>query len=150
MSTSSPAARHPVVLDTNVISELMRPAPDATVVACVNQLPPAAACTTSVTLAEVRFGIARLPTGRRRALLDEAADDAFAAFADRVLPFDVIAAGHYAAVVLEREHAGAPISGFDAQIAAICRIHRAALATRNTDDFDRLGLDLVDPWMGGI
>ncbi len=147
MSAISPAAWRTVVLDTNVVSELMRSGPDAGVVAWVNQLSPAAVCTTSVTLAEVRFGIARLPTGRRRALLDDAADEVFATFASRVLPFDAVAAGHYAGVVVEREHAGAPVSGFDAQIAAICRVHRAALATRDTGDFDGLGLDLIDPWI---
>ena len=149
MSSTSPAARRPVVLDTNVISELMRPAPDAGVVAWVSQLSPPAVCTTSVTLAEVRLGIARLPTGRRRTVLNDAADDVFETFADRVLPFDAAAAGHYADVVVEREHAGAPISGFDAQIAAICRANRAALATRDTGDFDRLALDLIDPWTAG-
>lgn len=147
MSAASRTARRPVVLDTNVISELMRPAPDVRVLRWVRQLPPAAVSTTSVTLAEVRFGIARLPAGQRRALLGDAADDVFATFADRVLPFDAVAAGHYADVVVEREHVGAPIGGFDAQIAAICRVHRTVLATRNTDDFDRLGLDLIDPWI---
>lgn len=149
MTANLPAARCPVVLDTNVICELMRSAPDAGVVAWVSQLPPATVCTTSVTLAEVRFGIVRLPTGRRRALLGDAADDVFTTFADRVLFFDAAAAGHYADVVVAREQAGAPISGFDAQIAAICRCHRAVLATRNTDDFDRLGLNLIDPWTAG-
>ena len=138
------------MLDTNVISELMRPAPDRGVVAWVSRLSPATVCTTAVTLAEVRFGIARLPSGRRRALLDVAADDVFATFADRVLPFDAVAAGQYGDVVVERECAGAPISGFDAQIAAICIAHRAALATRNTSDFDGLGLDLIDPWITGF
>lgn len=136
----------PIVLDTNVISDLMRRAPDERVENWVSRLSPAAVCTTSVTLAEVRVGIARLPSGRRRALLADAANDVFATFADRVLPFDAVAASRYADIVVEREHAGAPISGFDAQIAAICRTHRAALATRNTDDFDQLGLDLIDPW----
>ncbi|HVA44581.1 MAG TPA: type II toxin-antitoxin system VapC family toxin [Acidimicrobiales bacterium] len=146
MSEPSPAGTGPVVLDTNVISELMRPEPDAGVVAWVGRLSPAAVCTTVVTLAEIRFGIARLPSGRRRALLDAAADDVFVTFADRVLPFDAVAAGQYADVVVERERAGAPISGFDAQIAAICRTHRAALATRNIGDFDHLGLNLLNPW----
>ncbi|MHB1511168.1 MAG: PIN domain-containing protein [Acidimicrobiales bacterium] len=136
-------------MDTNVISELMRPTPDAGVVAWVSRLSPAAVCTTAVTLAEVRFGIARLPSGRRRALLDAAAGDVFATFADRVLAFDAVAAGEYADIVVERERAGAPISGFDAQIAAICRAQRKALATRNTSDFDHLGLNLVNPWITG-
>lgn len=150
MSVTSPAVWRPVVLDTNVVSELMRPQPTAGVVAWVTALPPALVCTTSVTLAEVRFGIGRLPAGRRRTALHNAADDVFAAFADRILPFDAAAAAHYAEVVVAREHAGTRISGFDAQIAAICREHRAALATRNTGDFDGLGLDLIDPWIAGV
>ena len=147
MTGLPPASTEPIVLDTNVISELMRPVPDPTVVAWVRQLSPAVVCTTAVTLAEIRYGIARLPSSRRRALLEVAADELFTTFADRVLPFDAVAAGHYADVVVEREHAGAPISGFDAQIAAICRLHHAALATRNKADFDRLGLILIDPWI---
>lgn len=135
-----------IVLDTNVVSELMRAAPAGSVLRWVSQQAPAAVCTTSVTVAEVRYGIARLPAGRRRDLLRAAADDTFAFFADRILPFGVAAAGQYADVVVEREHAGAPITGFDAQIAAICRAQRVALATRNTDDFDRLGLELSNPW----
>ena len=124
----------------------MRSAPDAGVVTWVSQLSPRTVSTTAVTLAEVRFGIARLPIGRRRTALNAAADDVFSTFADRVLPFDVVAARHYADVVVDRERAGAPISGFDAQIAAICRAHRAALATRDTRGFDHLALELVDPW----
>lgn len=140
--------RRTVVLDTNVISELMRAEPDSGVRAWTQSAPPDTVCTTSVTLAEVRFGIGRLPAGRRRALLEAAADEVFEGFTDRVLPFDAAAAGHYARIVVEREHGGAPISGFDAQIAAICRSHGAVLVTRNTDDFRQLGLELVDPWSG--
>jgi toxin FitB len=135
-----------IVLDTNVVSELMRAAPSAEVVAWVHRQSAAEVCTTSVTLAEVRYGIARLPAGRRRDLLRAAADDVFGTFADQVLTFDGAAAVHYADIVVEREHSGSPISGFDAQIAAVCRTHHASLATCNTDDFDRLGLDLIDPW----
>lgn len=135
-----------IVLDTNIISELMRSAPAAPVVAWVDRQPAEEVCTTSVTLAEVRYGIARLPAGRRRDLLDAVADDVFGGFEEQVLPFDAGAAAHYARIVVERERAGTPISGFDAQIAAVCRTHRAGLATRNTDDFDGLGLDLVNPW----
>jgi len=138
-----------LVLDTNVVSELMRAAPDARVRKWVAEVESEVVYTTSITLAEVRFGIARLPTGRRRALLEAAADDVFGTFADRVLPFDAAAATHYGDVVVEREQRGAPITGFDAQIAAICRGHGAALATRNTADFSGLGLELVDPWASG-
>jgi len=147
VTTSPPAPPGAVILDTNVISELMRPVPDAQVQGWAREVPPDLVYTTSVTLAEVRFGIARLPAGRRRALLAVAADDVFGTFAERVLPFDASAANVYADIVVEREQTGAPIAGFDAQIAAICRVHRAALATRNTDDFTRLGLDLIDPWL---
>ena len=136
-----------VILDTNVISELMRAVPDERVQDWVHGIPPPTVHTTSVTLAEVRFGITRLPAGRRKALLSDAADDVFGAFMNRVLPFDAAAASHYADVVVQREQAGVPIAGFDAQIAAICRFHTATLATRNTNDFLRLGLDLVDPWL---
>lgn len=147
MTINSAPAQGAVIFDTNVISELMRAAPDSRVQEWVRQLPPAMVYTTSVTLAEVRFGIARLPAGRRRTLLGDAADDVFGAFADRVLPFDVTAASQYALVVVERQQAGAPIAGFDAQIAAICRCHDAALATRNIDDFSQIGLTLIDPWL---
>lgn len=125
---------------------LMRAAPAAPVLAWVNNRPAVALSTTAVSLAEVRHGIARLPGGRRRELLLAAADDIFTAFREKVLPFDATAARHYADVVVERERAGAPISGFDAQIAAICRSHDAVLATRNTNDFTGLGLELVNPW----
>lgn len=148
---SSPGALPPtvVVLDTNVISELMRPAPEPAVVRWVTRLPPGVTSTSAVTLAELRFGVARLPKGRRRALLAQAADEVFDAFADRVLPFDAAAAREYAEVVVEREHRGAPISGFDAQIDAICRVHGAPLATRNVGDFRDLDLVLVNPWTAG-
>lgn len=149
MSAGSPTTPGAIVLDTNVVSELMRTSPDAYVEGWVRDVPPTVVYTTAVTLAEVRFGIARLPAGRRRDLLVEAANDVFGAFADRVLPFDAPAAAHYADVVVRRQHAGAPIAGFDAQIAAICRSRGAALATRNTDDFSGLDLDLIDPWLIG-
>lgn len=138
-----------IILDTNVVSELMRSAPAASVVAWVQEQPAAQVYTTSVTVAEIAYGIARLPAGRRRDLLRATADDVFGAFTDHVLAFDAAAAPRYADIVVEREHCGSPISGFDAQIAAVCRTHHASLATRNTADFDRLGLDLVDPWING-
>jgi predicted nucleic acid-binding protein len=146
--SNSPA--EPVVLDTNVVSELMRRAPATAVLAWVERQHAAAVCTTSVTIAEVRYGIERLPSGRRKNQLEAATTDVLAAFSDRVLPFDTSAAEHYAWVVVERERAGMPITVFDAQIAAICRLHGAVLATRNTTDFLGLGLDLADPWaLGG-
>ncbi len=135
-----------IVLDTNVVSELMRPSPNPRVARWADRQVPAEVVTTAGTVAEIGYGIARLPAGQRRDLLALAAAQVFDAFAARVLPFDAPAAAQYAAVVVERETAGRPISGFDAQIAAICRRHRARLATRNTLDFAELDLDLVDPW----
>jgi predicted nucleic acid-binding protein len=70
----------------------------------------------------------------------------FAAFEERVLPFDAKAAMRYAMIVSDRDRAGLPIDGFDAQIASICRGHRAALATRNSNDFQGTGTDVIDPW----
>lgn len=148
MTSGGPPGR-PVVLDTNVVSELMRAVPDARVAEWMRGVLPSTVCTTSVTLAEVLYGIARLPTGRRRDHLHDAAADVFGSFADRVLAFDAAAANQYADIVNEREEAGAPIAGFDAQIAAICRSHEARLATRNPDDFSGLGIDLIDPWLTG-
>lgn len=139
-----------VILDTNVISELMRVEPDPEVQTWAIQVAPALVHTTAVSLADVRFGFARLPAGRRRRLLIEAANGVFGSFADHVLPFDVLAADHYGDVVVEREEAGTPISGFDAQIAAVCRSNGAALATRSTKDFTGLGLELIDPWRASI
>lgn len=135
-----------IVLDTNVVSELMRRSPAAPVVRWAQAQPPAQVYTTSVTLAEVRYGIARLPSGRRKQELLVAAGRAFETFAERVLAFDAAAAVLYADVAAARARLGVPISGFDAQIASICLRHRAVLATRNTGDFERLGLDLLDPW----
>jgi plasmid stability protein len=117
-----------------------------TVVDWVRAQAPQTLVTTSISVAEIRYGVARLPTGRRRDLLGAAADEVFATIADAVLAFDADAARIYADVVVERERAGSPISGFDAQIAAVCRSIGAAIATRNTDDFRDLSLEIVDPW----
>ncbi|MGI8535451.1 MAG: type II toxin-antitoxin system VapC family toxin [Mycobacteriales bacterium] len=138
-----------IVLDTNVVSEFMRTAPSAAVVGWVQAQSAPQLCTTAVTLAEIRYGIARLSDGRRKEQLLAAAEDVFTMFADRVLAFDAAAAADYAGIVVARSLAGTPISGFDAQIAAVCRRHGATLASRNTNDFDGVGLALVDPWSDG-
>ena len=135
-----------IVVDTNVISELMRPAPNATVVRWARAHSHRDVYTTSVSLAEIRYGIERLDAGRRKQLFTSAADEIFATFAEYVLPFDRAAAVAYAAIVSARERTGLPIDGFDAQIAAICRTHSATLATRNVRDFAGTGIDIIDPW----
>jgi predicted nucleic acid-binding protein len=135
-----------IILDTTVASELMKPSPAPVVRDWVRARRSNELYTTSITLAEIRYGIERLPTGRRRDLLKATVDDVFAAFEDQVLPFDAAAAAHYPRIVTRRDHAGLPIDGFDAQIASICRTHDAALATRNRKDFQDTGIDVIDPW----
>ncbi len=135
-----------IVIDTNVTSELMRPSPSPAVTDWVRARSASELYTTSITLAEVRYGIERLPDGRRKDLLRSAAQDVFSAYADHVLAFDATAAVEYAAIVSSRERDGAPIDGFDAQIAAICRGHSATLATRNVKDFHDTGIDFTNPW----
>ncbi len=134
-----------IVVDTNLVSELMRPSPSPVVVGWVRQSEHDL-YTTSITLAEIGYGIERLADGRRKRLLRSTAEEVFADFAERVLAFDAEAALVYATVVSGRDRAGLPIDGFDAQIAAICRVHRAALATRNAKDFQDTGIDVIDPW----
>lgn len=134
-----------IVLDTNVASELMRPAPAPLVVAWVGERG-AELVTTAITVAEIRFGIARLPGGRRQDQLMALADEVFAAFDDQILPFDAQAATEYARIVSSRERSGTPIDGFDAQIAAICCARGASLATRNVKDFAGTGVGLLNPW----
>lgn len=136
-----------ILLDTNVLSELMRPAPDPAVAAWVASHPATGLATTTITQAEILHGIARLPAGRRRDALQRAATAMFdEEFGDRVLPFDAAAAPHYAALRSARERSGRPMSAFDAQIAAIARAHRATIATRDLGGFAECGVPLVDPW----
>lgn len=135
-----------IVLDTNVVSELMRSAPDPGVRAWILAQSQQQLHTTSVTLAEVLAGVGRLPDGSRKEGLRRAAAEVFAAYASQVLAFDAPAAVAYAEIVTQREKLGRSISRFDAQIAAICVTQRASLATRNVKDFEHLGLEVQDPW----
>ena len=136
-----------IILDTNVVSELMRSEPAPSVASWVRDRDRRELRTTAVTLAEVRYGIARLLDGRRKQILLAAADEIFSAFADQVLPVDTAAAEHYAVIASSRERAGKPIAGFDALIAAVCRSHGATLATRNVSDFEGTGIEIIDPWL---
>lgn len=138
-----------IVVDTNVVSELMRPNPQPAVRDWVLGRDAGELFTTAITLVEVLYGIGGLPAGRRRDLLHATAVDVFVAFEDRVLAFDSRAAAMYAEIVSGRDAVGRPVDGFDAQIAAICRVHGASLATRNVKDFDDTGLTVIDPWTPG-
>jgi predicted nucleic acid-binding protein len=136
-----------IILDTNVLSELMRSQPAAAVFAWVAAQKRAGLYTTSVNKAEILYGIAALPEGRRRAALATAAEAMFIDdFAGRVVPFDEEAAVHYAEIVAARRREGRPIEAFDAQIAATARVAGADLATRDVADFAGCGLTLLDPW----
>ncbi len=135
-----------IILDTNLVSELMRPEPAPQVAAWIRDRDRRELRMTSITLAEIRYGIARLPDGRRKQVLLDTADDIFRAFSDQVLPVDAAAAEQYAVIASSRERAGKPIPGFDALIAAVCRSRGAALATRHVSDFDGTGIDVIDPW----
>lgn len=138
-----------IVLDTNVLSELMRRRPTARVVSWVDEQDASALATTAVTVAELLHGVARLADGARKTKLAAAVDALVREdFSGRVLPFDVATAAHYAELVAGRDRNGRPISVSDGQIAAICRCHAAALATRNVRDFDATGIAVLDPWDG--
>jgi predicted nucleic acid-binding protein len=135
------------VLDTNVLSELMKPAPADSVVRWVAAQPATSLYTTSVTQAEIFHGILLLPSGSRRNALQAAAEAMFGEdFAGRVLPFGGEAAHVYARIATERRRAGRPISHFDAQIAAIARSAGAAVATRNVADYEGCGIKVINPW----
>ena len=135
-----------IVVDTNVVSELMRPSPSQQVRAWVSAQAPGELCTTAITIAEIRYGLERLADGRRKQSLLAAATELFAAFSEYIQPFDADAAIWYATITARRDRLGLPIDGFDAQIAAICRTRGAALATRNAKDFRDTGIDVIDPW----
>ena len=135
------------VLDTNVVSELMRARPDARVLRWMDSQLTDTLFMTSVTEAEIRTGIAILPEGERRRGLAASAERLFdVLFTARILPFDSDAAQAYAMLAAERRVAGRPISQFDCQVAAIARSRGASVATRNVDDFEGCGLSIINPW----
>ena len=136
-----------IILDTTVLSELMRPVPDERVLEWVDDQPVASLFTTTVTQAEILLGVSILPDGRRKQDLTAAVDAIFAQdFRTRLLPFDAPAAVAFAAICSNRMRLGRPISQVDAQIAAIAHSRGASLATRNTPDCDAYGIQVIDPW----
>lgn len=136
-----------IVLDTNVVSELMRQVPDGAVVRWVDRYPADEVFITSVTAAELVYGVARLPDGGRKVALAAKVSELLTEdLQDQILPFDSVAAGYYGEIAAAREEQGLPISMADAQIAAVCRRFVACLATRNIKDFVDTGITLLDPW----
>ena len=136
-----------IVLDTNVVSELMRPSPNPAVEQWVATRPAASLFFSAVGEAELRYGVAILAAGRRRDSLASAIEAMLRNdFAGRVLPFDSAAARAYAEIAARRRAAGRPVAQIDGLIAAIARSRGMALATRNVRDFEEMGIDLLDPW----
>ncbi len=137
-----------IILDTNVISELMRPRPDARVLAWVTAQSSSPLYTTYINQAEILLGIAGLPDGRRRSGLATTAEALFSEdFSGRILPFGAAAASHFPEIVQARRRAGNPIDKFDALIAAIALAANASVATRDVSGFAGCGLELIDPWI---
>ncbi len=137
-----------IVLDTNVVSEVMKLAPNGGVMDWINSKPASEFYVTAVTQAELLYGIEIMPRGRRRDALLEAVRLALGLyFPARVLPFDGLAAEAFAGLAAARRKAGKPVSQFDGQIAAIALSRQATLATRNLDDFADCGIALVNPWV---
>jgi predicted nucleic acid-binding protein len=136
-----------IVLDTNVVSEMVRATPDLRVLHWLQQLDDDVAIT-AVTWGELFAGLRRLPDGRRRHDLEDAVSQVVRKYrtTGAVLAFDWQAADAYADVLVERQRAGLPISTADAQIAAICRTNGALCATRNIKDFAQTGVEVVNPW----
>jgi predicted nucleic acid-binding protein len=136
-----------IVLDTNVLSELMRAEPAETVVRWMAAQPGETLYTTTITQAEILYGVMLLPTGKRRGAFEAAVDAMFGEdFGGRILSFGSAAALSYAHIATSRQRAGIPISSFDAQIAAIAHSEGASLATRNVKDFAHCGIEVIDPW----
>jgi toxin FitB len=135
-----------IVLDTNVLSEMMLPVPSERVSHWLARH--GGSFTTTITQAEILYGIEMLPPGKRRAGLATAANEIFTEdFMDRTLAFDGYSAVMFPLIKSARRGLGRPISDFDAQIAAIARAHGATLATRNTVDFEGCGVSLINPWL---
>lgn len=136
-----------IVVDTNVLSELMKASPATRVTRWIAAHPAQAIYTTSITQAEILYGILVLPAGRKREAIRLVAEAIFSTeFQGRILPFGSGAAPIYAAIAAERRRMGRPISHHDAQIAAIASLEKAELATRNVADFEGCGIRVVDPW----
>ncbi|MFQ3583150.1 type II toxin-antitoxin system VapC family toxin [Chloracidobacterium validum] len=137
-----------IVLDTNVVSEAMKPEPNAAVMAFLNDQAAETLYISSVTVAELLFGIQALPQGRRRNMLDGALNDLLELFKDRVLPFDTDAARHYAELAVAARNGGRGFPTPDGYIAAIAASRGFSVASRDTAPFEAVGVAVINPWGG--
>lgn len=135
-----------IILDTNVTSELMRAQPEPAVMGWLATQRATELFSTVVTVAEISYGLERLPRGRRRRSLEQSYQSLFVGMADHILPFDVQAALLYGPLVAAKERVGIAMDPMDAQIACIAACRGAMIATRNARDFADYGVQLVNPW----
>jgi predicted nucleic acid-binding protein len=135
-----------ILLDTNVVSEAMKPSPNDAVKAWLDEQAAETLYLSSVTIAELMFGIGALADGKRKDKLSAALDGVVALFADRILPFDVAAAQHYADLAVKARAAGKGFPTPDGYIAAIAASRSFAVATRDPSAFDAAGVEVIDPW----
>ena len=135
-----------IVLDTNVLSALMHPAPDKNVVAWLDRQPRTSIWTTSVTVLEVRFGLQIMASGKRRSALLPAFEELLDRIGHRVVPFDAVAAQQAGDLMASRHKEGRPGELRDTMIAGIVLAQHATLATRNTAHFDGISVPLINPW----
>jgi predicted nucleic acid-binding protein len=135
-----------IVLDTNVLSALMRETPDEKVVAWLDRQPRTSIWTTAITVLEVRFGLQILAHGKRRTLLMQAFDSLLDRMGQRVIAFDTAAANHAGDLMAARQSEGRPVDLRDTMIAGMVLAHHATLATRNIRHFDDIAATVVNPW----
>ena len=135
-----------IVLDTNIVSEAMKPEPHPAVRAWLNNQTAETLYLSSVTLAELLFGIGALPTGKRKDMLAQALDGLMRLFKDRVLPFDTDAARRYAELAVTARVAGRGFPTPDGYIAAIAASHGFIVASRDTAPYEAAGIPIVNAW----
>ena len=139
-----------ILLDTNVLSEMMRPGPAPAVIEWLNETDSGSLYLAAITIGEIEYGLHAMPDGRRREDLRERFDTFVSrAFALRVLSYDDAAARHYGRIMAARRNEGRPLSAPDGQIAGIARLHGMCVATRNASDFTGTGVELINPWDTG-
>lgn len=136
-----------IILDTNLISEPLRPDPEPRVVAWIDAQPPETLYLTAISAAELRAGVALLPAGKRRSILQDSLEQTILPlFTGRVLPFDLDCTSAYARLLAKTRKTGQAIATADAFIAAIAQTHGFAIATRDVAPFQNAGLTVVNPW----
>lgn len=137
-----------IIIDTNVFSEMMKPAPEAAVLNWFNEQTAISLYLTTITIGEIGYGIRALPDGKRCRLLAEGFEALLkTAFESRILDFDENAARRYGDLMANRKEMGRPLSILDGQIIAIAQSHTCAIATRNVRDFDDCGVSLINPFL---